>query len=233
MKTSLKVSLTAIFAAMYYIMTYIPGIPVIGLAQAKIKIVAALSPFYGVILGPFNGLIAVAMGQLLTYVFKGFKFMSIVFSPPSMLSAFTAGLLVHPTSAKKKSLLLGLYGSLFALWIAYTSLSFVGLIALPHLIIFMASVAMSDKISKWIRLLKGKRYLASVIIVSSAALLVDHLTGFNIYIWVFRPPVSALERAALMAYVMYIERALFIAISTILISLTLPALKKMRISLLD
>jgi len=232
-KTSLKVAILAVFAAMYCIMTFIPGIPVIGLTKAKIKVVAALAPLYGIILGPFNGLIAVAMGQLLTYIFKGFKFMSIIFSPPSMLSALTAGILARSDSAKKKLLLLAVYSVLLALWFVYTDFSYFGLIALPHLIVFIVSIVMSDSIYKWVKLLKGKKYIASVVIISASAILVDHLTGFNIYFWIFRPPLNVLESIAPMAYIMYVERVLLIILSTVIISLTLPALKRMGISLLD
>jgi riboflavin transporter FmnP len=59
---------TAIGIAIYYMLLFLPGVPVIGVPQIKMEIGAAPSPVFGVLLGPLSGFLAVLIGNVLKFL---------------------------------------------------------------------------------------------------------------------------------------------------------------------
>jgi len=80
-------------AALYYILLWLPGVPVPGLPQIKMEIGASLAPLLGIILGPYIGAIAVLVGNIIKSL-TPFNPISLVFVPCAPLSAFGAALLI-------------------------------------------------------------------------------------------------------------------------------------------
>jgi len=84
---------TAVGAAIYYMLLFLPGIPIIG-TPAKMEIAAALSPVFGVLLGPVAGFGAVLIGNVLKFLTTP-SIYSLPFIPAAPLSAFAAGVLTE------------------------------------------------------------------------------------------------------------------------------------------
>jgi len=85
---------TAIGIAIYYMLLFLPGVPVIGAPQIKMEIGAALSPVFGVLLGPLSGFLAVLIGNVLKFLTTP-NLYSLPFIPAAPLSALVAGLLTE------------------------------------------------------------------------------------------------------------------------------------------
>jgi len=89
------IALISLLAALYLIVTLLPGIPVPGLPRLKIQLEAGIATVYGALLGPIWGAVATAVGVILaTYLPPGgASLVSIVFSPSPVFNALISGLL--------------------------------------------------------------------------------------------------------------------------------------------
>jgi len=90
--SSVEVAFVAIFAALSVVVSkVIPGIPIVGVPDARISLDAALAPIYGIIIGPYLGALAALFGGLIA---AGSVF-SVLTSFCTAVSAFVAGFLVR------------------------------------------------------------------------------------------------------------------------------------------
>lgn len=87
------VAYTAIGAAIYYMLLFLPGVPIIG-TGGKMEIGASLSPVLGILLGPLPGFSAVLIGNVLKFLTTP-SIYSLPFIPAAPLSALTAGFLTE------------------------------------------------------------------------------------------------------------------------------------------
>jgi uncharacterized membrane protein len=93
------IAMTAIFAALSWIVSeFIPGIPIIGASGSRISFDVALAPIYGIVIGPYLGLLAALTGGL---VAAGSLF-TILTSFCTGISAFVAGMLVTRRTSNGK-----------------------------------------------------------------------------------------------------------------------------------
>lgn len=93
------IAMTAIFAALSWIVSeFIPGIPIIGASGSRISFDVALAPIYGIIIGPYLGLLAALIGGL---VAAGSLF-TILTSFCTGISAFVAGMLVTRRTSNRR-----------------------------------------------------------------------------------------------------------------------------------
>uniref|UniRef100_A0A7C2VPF4 ECF transporter S component n=1 Tax=Ignisphaera aggregans TaxID=334771 RepID=A0A7C2VPF4_9CREN len=81
-------------AAIYYLLLWLPGVPVPGIPQITMEIGAIFTPLLGIILGPYIGATAVLIGNILKSLYP-FNIVSLVFVPCAPLSAFTAAMLIR------------------------------------------------------------------------------------------------------------------------------------------
>ncbi|MEM0005156.1 MAG: hypothetical protein QXE10_06265 [Desulfurococcaceae archaeon] len=99
MSSSLKskpayiVAFIGVGAALYYILLFLPGLPIIG-TSASMDIGAALSPIFGLILGPLAGPLAVLLGNTVKTLTPAPSPYGIPFIPAAALSALAAYLLI-------------------------------------------------------------------------------------------------------------------------------------------
>jgi hypothetical protein len=99
MRLSTKnVALTAIFAALYYVLSLIsPFIPAIAIPEIKISLEALIASVYGLILGPYLGALAAFVGALVSWSLPPGSMspygMPFLLSPP--LNALVTGLIFY------------------------------------------------------------------------------------------------------------------------------------------
>ncbi|MEM1581703.1 MAG: hypothetical protein QXK89_04220 [Candidatus Bathyarchaeia archaeon] len=93
--SSKKIAFTAAFAALYYIMSYLPGIPAIGVPGIKIQMEACMASVFGLILGPYLGALAVFLGVFVAWALPpgSASPQSLIFLPSPVINALIVGLL--------------------------------------------------------------------------------------------------------------------------------------------
>lgn len=111
--STVDIALTASFAALYAVLSFMPLSQIIGVAGRTIAVSAIIAPLIGTILGPYLGFTAAIMGGTLAL------FLFPIFSPPSFVSgaitAFFSGMLV----GGRQKLCTLVYASLLALFAFY------------------------------------------------------------------------------------------------------------------
>ena len=96
MKLSTKqIALTSIFAGLYYLFSFLPGIPVPGLASLTILVGAAMATVFGYVLGPFLGAVATFLGVFVAWLLPpgNMALSGLFFIPSPVLNAVVSGLL--------------------------------------------------------------------------------------------------------------------------------------------
>ena len=90
-----KVALIAIFSALYYILSFLPGIEAIGVTNVTINIEAFMASIFGFIMGPYFGALTAFAGAFLAWILPpGIPSpASAVFLPAPVINAFIVGLI--------------------------------------------------------------------------------------------------------------------------------------------
>jgi len=91
-RTTYIVAFAGVSAALYYVLLFLPGIPVLG-TPASMDIGASLSPLFGLLLGPIAGPLAVLVGNIAQTMLPTPSPYGIPFIPAAALSALGASLL--------------------------------------------------------------------------------------------------------------------------------------------
>jgi hypothetical protein len=93
-RPSIIVSLIALFAALYVVLSLLPGIPVIGLPEMKIELEASIASVFGIVLGPYLGTLAAFIGTIAAFFLPpGFSLFSAIFIFNPALNALIVGLI--------------------------------------------------------------------------------------------------------------------------------------------
>lgn len=99
MKLSARnVALTAVFAALYYVLSLItPYIPAVGIPEIKISLEALIASVFGLVLGPYLGALTALVGAFISWILPPGSFspygMPFLLSPP--LNALVTGLIYY------------------------------------------------------------------------------------------------------------------------------------------
>jgi hypothetical protein len=97
-------------------MSYLPGVPAIGLPQVKIQIEACIASIFGLILGPYLGALATFVGVFAAWAFPpgSPSITGLIFLPSPVINAFTTGLICNGRWKEASIMLASL---IFAFWI--------------------------------------------------------------------------------------------------------------------
>ncbi len=92
---SKKIALMTTFAALYYIMSYLPGVPAIGIPNVKIQLEACMASVFGLILGPYLGALTIFLGVLIAWILPpgGMGITELIFLPSPVINALSVGLI--------------------------------------------------------------------------------------------------------------------------------------------
>ena len=179
-----RIPIIAIFAALYVVITLLPGIPIIG-GKGKIEIAAFLPPIYGLVLGPVAGGMASWLGAFLAWLLPPGtpKPWGFALTLPSISSSIVAGL-------ASRERVKGFYGwvlsslvmvSLLMLWY----LNPVGRMAFwyptPHLGALMLLLISGKLVPKCIE--NEKTTPLALLIAGFPGIMADHMTGNVLFIY--------------------------------------------------
>ena len=177
---SIDIALISVFAALFYLLTLLPGIPIIG-GKGKIELAAAIAPIFGIVLGPWRGALAALFGSSIAWIL-----------PPGSPDPFSGLLILAPTIS---SLVAGLFttrnvgrlygwqfsslilGGLIALWY----LTWIGIRAFYYPIMHIAGLALMliirSKASEYLLSPSRIKNSLAVIAASYCGIVSDHMVG--------------------------------------------------------
>lgn len=92
-RASITVSLVAVFAALYIVLSILPGIPVVGLGELKIELEASIASVFGIVLGPYLGALAAFIGAIAAFFYGGASSFDLPFILNPAFNAFIVGLI--------------------------------------------------------------------------------------------------------------------------------------------
>lgn len=70
-RPSITVTLVAVFAALYVVLSILPSFPVLGLPEMEIHLEASIASVFGMLLGPYLGALAAFIGTIAAFFYGG------------------------------------------------------------------------------------------------------------------------------------------------------------------
>ncbi|MEM2239588.1 MAG: hypothetical protein QXM89_05075 [Candidatus Bathyarchaeia archaeon] len=178
------VALISTMTAVYVVLSYLPGFPVIGISGAKIGMISGIAPIYGFILGPTLGALTTLLGAFINRILTGASLFEWLTLPSMPLSAFTAGVL-------SRSRLNGVAGwkisavVLTALIIAWY-LTYVGqavpIFAILHWFGLIIILVLRSKLAEFFHSNVKKKLSLSILLCSYSATVTSHMYGCLVFI---------------------------------------------------
>ena len=197
-------TLMALLIALYVVVGYLPGIPVIGSPDSTIDLTRGIEMLYGYILGPIWGSATAFMGALIGKTLKGGGF-GMFFTPLALTSALIAGCLYkekiyfikgwHAASIT--------FGIIIVGWYLTETGRSISLYAIFHILSFLIILILREKITELLHSENIWHMTLGVAISSLSATMAAHLLGNIIFTLLVNPeplfymsilPVSLTER---------------------------------------
>jgi predicted membrane protein len=199
-----KVTLIAMLASAYAVLSLLPGMPMIGAEGTTIDMVRMLEIGYGLVLGPVYGPAAAFIGAVVGKMLKGGGF-GLFFTPLAAVSAFIAAMLGRGI---KRGWIgaAGVLGALTAGWYLFETGRTVPLYPVIQFVGLAIILVFRDRISEMIKSEDRKTVTLGVLLCSFSSTVTGHMLGGLIYIVLLNPaasifvgilPIAIIERVAI------------------------------------
>ncbi|MBT3284604.1 hypothetical protein HN807_03720 [Candidatus Bathyarchaeota archaeon] len=199
-----KITLIAMLASAYAVLSLLPGMPMIGAEGTTIDLVRMLEIGYGLVLGPVYGPTAAFIGAVVGKMLKGGGF-GLFFTPLAAVSAFIAAMLGRGI---KKGWMgaAGVLGVLTAGWYVFETGRTVPLYPMIQYAGLAIILFFRDRISEMIKSEDRKTVTLGVLLCSFPSTVTGHMLGGLIYIFLLNPassifvgilPIAIIERVAI------------------------------------
>jgi hypothetical protein len=199
-----KITLIAMLASAYAVLSLLPGMPMIGAEGTTIDLVRMLEIGYGLVLGPVYGPTAAFIGAVVGKMLKGGGF-GLFFTPLAAVSAFIAAMLGRGI---KKGWMgaAGVLGVLTAGWYVFETGRTVPLYPMIQYAGLAIILFFRDRISEMIKSEDRKTVTLGVLLCSFPSTVTGHMLGGLIYIVLLNPassifvgilPIAIIERVAI------------------------------------
>ena len=195
------------FAAVYAVVSLLPGLPILGLSGSDIDLARSLEIGYGLILGtalgPSSAFLGAIVGKLITGDNAG-----LIFTPLAIVSSFMAAALGRHSIFRMRGWLIAalLMAILVAIW--YTTP--IGRSAPFYPVLHLAGLAIillfRDRITKNLRSQEKKRLALGIMLSSFPATMAGQMLGSILFMLIFSPsalffmatlPITIVERISL------------------------------------
>ncbi len=199
-----KVTLIAMLASAYAVLSLLPGMPMIGAEGTTIDLVRMLEIGYGLVLGPIYGPAAAFIGAVVGKMLKGGGF-GLFFTPLAAVSAFTAAMLGRGIKGGWLGAA-GVLGFLTAGWYLFETGRTVPLYPMIQFVGLAIILVFRDGISEMIKSEERKTVTLGVLLCSFPSTVTGHMLGGLIYIVLLNPaaslfmgilPIAIIERVAI------------------------------------
>ena len=199
-----KVTLIAMLASAYAVLSLLPGMPMIGAEGTTIDMVRMLEIGYGLVLGPVYGPAAAFIGAVVGKMLKGGGF-GLFFTPLAAVSAFIAAMLGRGIKRGWVGAA-GVLGALTAGWYLFETGRTVPLYPVIQFVGLAIILVFRDRISEMIKSEDRKTVTLGVLLCSFPSTVTGHMLGGLIYIVLLNPaasifvgilPIAIIERVAI------------------------------------
>lgn len=179
--SSRQVAMIAIFAALYAIISRLPGIPTIG-GGGKIEPVVILDPIIGILLGPWIGGLTSLLGNSVAWIIPSVSFYGMLNLPTGPIAAIVSGSLARNTKYSNWKLAAIIYALLMGVW--YLTPPGLGLLYYPflHWIAFALILVFREKTHLFLNADAKIRKVMGIIVCSFGAIMANHMMGNLIFI---------------------------------------------------
>jgi hypothetical protein len=199
-----KVTLIAMLASAYAVLSLLPGMPMIGAEGTTIDMVRMLEIGYGLVLGPIYGPIAAFIGAVVGKMLKGGGF-GLFFTPLAAVSAFIAAMLGRGIKRGWMGAA-AVLGALTAGWYMFETGRTVPLYPVIQFVGLAIILLFRGRISEMIKAEDRRTVTLGVLLCSFPSTVTGHMLGGLIYIVLLDPaasifmgilPIALIERIAI------------------------------------
>lgn len=199
-----KVTLIAMLASAYAVLSLLPGMPMIGAEGTTIDMVRMLEIGYGLVLGPVYGPAAAFIGAVVGKMLKGGGF-GLFFTPLAAVSAFIAAMLGRGIKRGWVGAA-GVLGAFTAGWYLFETGRTVPLYPVIQFVGLAIILVFRGRISEMIKSEDRKTVTMGVLLCSFPSTVTGHMLGGLIYIVLLDPaasifvgilPIAIIERVAI------------------------------------
>ena len=195
------------FAAVYAVVSLLPGLPILGLSGSEIDFARSLEIGYGLILGPVLGPSSAFLGAVVGKLVSGDN-TGLIFTPLAIVSSLMAATLSRSYIFRLKGWIIAalVMATLATAWYIIPAGRSVPFYIIPHLAGLVIILIFGNRIAKFLHSSDKKRLTLGVILASFPATMAGQLLGSIMFMLLFNPtplffmatlPVTIIERASL------------------------------------
>jgi uncharacterized membrane protein len=179
--TSRQIAITAIFAALYAIISRLPGIPIIGVSS-KIEPVVILDPIVGILLGPWIGGLTSLLGNFVAWIIPTTTFYGLLNLPCGPIAAIVSGSLARNDKKGNWKFAVVIYAVLMGLWYLTPVGQEVLYYPFLHWTAFILILIFREKIHGFLNADVNPKKVLGTTICCFGGIMANHMTGNLIYI---------------------------------------------------
>lgn len=179
--SSRNVALISIFAALYAIISRLPGIQIIG-TESKIELVVILDPIVGILLGPWIGGLASFLGNFVAWIIPSTTFYGLLNLPCGPIAAIISGNLARNTKNANWKYAAVIYTILMGLWYLTPPGREVLYYPFLHWSAFAFILIFREKIYSFINATTNPRRILGVTACCFSGIMANHMMGNLIFI---------------------------------------------------
>jgi uncharacterized membrane protein len=179
--SSRQVALTALFAALYAIISRLPGIPIIG-GPTEIELVVILDPIVGILLGPWIGGLTSLLGNFVAWIIPPTTFYGLLNLPCGPLAAIVSGNLARNIKNANWKFATIIYAVLMGIWYLTPPGREVLYYPFLHWAAFAFILIFREKIHSLLNAEANLRKILGSIICCFGGIMANHMMGNLIFI---------------------------------------------------
>jgi len=179
--SSKQVAIIAIFAALYAVVSRLPGIPTIG-ASGKIEPVVILDPIVGILLGPWIGGLTSLLGNFVAWIIPSTSFYGLLNLPTGPVAAIVSGNLARNTRNSNWKFAVIAYAVLMGLWYLTPPGREVLYYPFLHWTAFALILVFREKAHSFLNADVNPKKILGLTICSFAGVMANSMTGNLIFI---------------------------------------------------
>ncbi|MEM2342081.1 MAG: ECF transporter S component [Candidatus Bathyarchaeia archaeon] len=177
-----QVALISVFSALQLIISRLPGIPIIGIAEGKIEPQLFLMPTMSMVLGPWLGGAAAFLGNFIAWLIPETTFFGMLMLPTIPIGTIVCGFLSRKSGRSNWELAAAILIILNCLWYLSPPGLLVPYYPILHLIALALILILRDKIVDFISREDKRKVMMGVVTVSFSGIMANHMMGNLIFI---------------------------------------------------
>ncbi|MBS7654558.1 ECF transporter S component, partial [Candidatus Bathyarchaeota archaeon] len=177
-----QIALISVFSALQFVISRLPGIPIMGVTEGKIEPQLILMPAIGMILGPWVGGIAAFIGNFIAWLIPDTTFFGMLMLPTVPIGTIVCGALSRRSSRSDWKVAALILAVLNCLWYLSPPGLLVPYYPFLHLSALALILVFKDRIYDFISGNNKRKFIIGVTIASFSGVMANHMMGNLIFI---------------------------------------------------